>query len=467
VSDETLTLRDKFSEFFRWERTKRRETILLQSAGIALLVSLALYPARGLLPASLSPIYFPLAVFLLVASALLCLRPWGPGESRRALFHLDRTLSLEERALTAAEILTRNAPSAVERYVLAEAGEKLKGIDVKTAFKRRWSWQALAAAPLLLVWLMLVWLDVGRIDFGAAGSGAASLAAKLKEFSEELKRKAERQELAESLKIAKTLNEMAEERLKGQGSDQKFAENLAAVKKQLGQKAQDGEEGGRLGAYHRDALASLKAELDVMKGRLGGGSTTKESEMFERLAALPRLSEALEQGRLPGSQGGGEGLKNSLDGLERDLAGEMDRRSLADVENFLALLLRGNQVGELPSESLAAGGREGEDRSPESERAGGRGALPGDQPGSSRAGAETRPAGASALSRLQGILREGQSSGFALRGEAKAGGSKLPEKEIAASYRRQLEEDLASEKIPSEMKEAVKKYFLALGMEQK
>jgi hypothetical protein len=467
VSDEALLLQEKFAELLRWERAKLRETILLRAVGISLLVSLALLPARGLLPDSFTSIYLPIVLFLLVAPAGFLLRPWGPRESRLALFNLDRTLRLEERALTAAEILTRGAPSAVERYVLSETGERLKDLDIKAAFKRRWSWQALAAAPLLLVWLALVWLDVGSVDFRTAGSRPAALAEKLKEFSEELRSKAERQELAESLKIARALKELAEERLKGQGSDQKLGENLAAIKKQLGRKVHEGESGARLGDYHRDALASLKAELDVMKGQLGRGSTIKESELFEQLSALPRLSEAMEQGRAPGGKAGGEGLKNFLDRLGRDVAGEMDRRSLADVENFLALLLQGNQAGELPTESISAGGREGESRSPESEKAGGRGELAGNQPGSLAGSAESPQPGANAISRLQGILREGKSSGFTLRGEAKAGPSKIPEEEIAASYRRQVEEDLASEKIPREMKEAVKKYFLSLGMEEK
>jgi len=466
VSDEALLLQEKFAELLRWERAKQRETILLRAVGFSLLVSLALLPARGLLPGSFSPIYFPIVLFLLVAPAGFLIWPWGPRESRRALFNLDRTLRLEERALTAAEILTREAPSAVERYVLRETGERLKDLNVKAAFKRRWSWKALAAAPLLLVWLALVWLDVGSVDFRATGSRPASLAEKVKNFSEELRRKAERQELAESLKIARALQEMAEEGLKGQGSDQKLGENLAAIKKELGQKVHEGEGGAKLGDYHRDALASLKAELDVMKGQFGRGSTIKESELFERLSALPRLSEAMEQGRLPGGKPGGQGLKNFLDQLERDVAGEMDRRSLADVENFLALLLQGGQAGEVPSKSVRGGGREGENRS-DNDKTGGKGELAGNQPGSPAGSAQSPQAGASAITRLQGILGEGKSSGFTWRGEAKAGRSKVPEEEIAASYRRQVEEDLASEKIPQEMKETVKKYFLSLGMEGK
>lgn len=466
MSVEALLLQRKFAELLRWERAKRRETILLRAAGFSLLVSLLLLPARGLLPDSFTPIYFPIVLFLLVAPAGFLLRPWGPRESRRALFSLDRTLRLEERAITAVEILTRDQPSAVEQYVLRETGERLKNLDVKTAFKRRWSWQTLAAAPLLLLWLALVWLDVGSIAFRATGSRSASLAEKLKQFSEELRRKSEKQELAESLKVARALKEMAEERLGGKSSDQKLGEKLAAVKKQLERKGQEAEGGAKLGDYHRDALGSLKAELDVMKGQLGSGSKIEESELFDRLAALPRLSEAMEQGRLPGGKPGEEGLKNFLDQLERDVAGEMDRRSLADVENFLAMLLHGGQPGELRSESIPGSGRDAENRS-DNDKTGGKGEFAGDQPGSVAGSAQTPPAGASAIARLQGILREGKSSGFSLRGEGKAGPSKIPEQEIAASYRRQVEEDLASEKIPQEMKETVKKYFLSLGLEEK
>jgi hypothetical protein len=126
--------------------------------------------------------------------------------------------------------------------------------------------------------------------------------------------------------------------------------------------------------------------------------------MFDRLAALPRLSEAMEQGRLPGGKPGGPALKNFLDQLGRDVAGEMDRRSLADVENFLAMLLQGNQAGEVPSESVPGGGREAENRS-DNDKTGGKGEFAGDQPGSPAGSAQTPPTGASAITRLQGILR--------------------------------------------------------------
>jgi hypothetical protein len=461
MSDDALLLQRKFSELIRWERTKRRETVLLAAFCYALLVSLLLLPARGVLPAWFSPFYFPLVSFLLLAPACFWLRPWGEKDSLRALLVLDRALRLHERAITAAEILQRHDPSAVEQHVLSEAGEKLRSVDVKALFKRRCSWHALLAPPLLLVWLGLVWLDFG-MDFGAPASRTASLAQKLKEFSQELRQKAEAQDLAETLKVARALQELAEERLRGQGNDKKLGENLAALEKRLEERAPGGESDSALGAYGREALSSLKAELEAIKGQLRPGSTIKEKELLDRLSSLPLLSRALEQGRSPMGGLAGQELQSFLDQLERSVAAELDRRSLAEVEDFLSLLLRGREAGDARSEATIDGGRAGEKRS--ADNAGGKGVLAGDQPGTRTQRAQPPPGGASAATELKGILREGKSSGLTWRAETKPGESKIPEQEVAASYRRQLEEDLASEKIPHGVKETVKKYFLSLGM---
>jgi hypothetical protein len=317
------------------------------------------------------------------------------------------------------------------------------------------------APPLLLVWLGLVWLDFG-MDFGAPASRPASLAQKLKEFSQELRQKAEAQDLAETLKVARALQELAEERLRGQGNDEKLGENLAALEKRLEERAPGGESDSALGAYGREALSSLKAELEAMKGQLRPGSTIKEKELLDRLSSLPLLSRALEQGRSPLGGLGGQELQSFLDKLERSVAAELDRRSLAEVEDFLSLLLRGREAGDARSEATIDSGRAGEKRS--AEKAGGKGNLAGDQPGTRTRLAQPPPGGASAATELKGILGEGKSSGLTWRAETKPGESKIPEQDVAASYRRQLEEDLASEKIPHGVKETVKKYFLSLGM---
>lgn len=466
---ETL-LQRKFAELLDWERSKRREATLLAALSYALVVSLLLLPARALLPPWLSPFYVPLLSFFLLAGGMFLRRPWGEKESLRALFRLDRTLRLDERAITAAEILRRGDAIPVERHVLSEAAEKLAAVDVKGLLKRRWSWQARLAPCLLLLWLALIGFDFGK-DGKYLGAGAlkpASLAEKLKEFSEEMRKKAEAHGLAESLKVAEALRALAEERLRGKGNDEKLGENLAAMEKQIEQRAARNASDFALSAYGRDALASLKAELEAMKGqsRPAPAATGRDLEKYlmERLAALPHLSDAMKQGGWPMGEMGAQELQGLLDKLERDVTGELDQRALADAQDFLSRLLRAGGDGEAPTEAAAARGRAGEKRPPQNDRAGGQGDLAGDQPGAENRRAQNPPGGASAAKQLHGILSEGQSSGFNWRGAGKAGPSKISEQEVAASYRRQVEEDLASEKIPPPLKETVKKYFLSLGM---
>jgi hypothetical protein len=465
VSEEGSRLQKKFSELFAWERTRRREKILLAAASYALLVSLVLLPVRGALPAQVNPAYFPPVFFFVFAALQFFFRRWREIDSLRALSAVDRTLGLEERTITAAEILRQDAPGAPERYVLGEAGDKLKDVDVRALFKRQWSWQALSALPLLLLWLTVVWLGVGA-DFGARQSGPASLAGKLKDFSRELKQKAEAEKLAESLKIAEALRELAEERLAGKTGERALGEKLAAIEKRLGEKIPaGGEDDFDLGSRVSEDLAALKAELEAAKGPLRPGPRASEKDLLERLQALPRLSEAMEQGGWPmGNKGAQElqGLQGFLDKLERDLTGELDRRSLADARDFLSLLLRGGDRGESASEKIPGTGEAAQNRS--EERAGGQGQFAGDQPGTQARVSQPPPGRARGATELPGILGEGKSSGFDWRGEAKAGASKIPEQEVTAAYRRQVEEDLAVEKIPPALKETVKKYFLSLGM---
>ena len=467
LSDDTHLLQRQLSELVDWERIKRREQILLTAFSYSLLVSLPVLPVRTLLPAWISPLYFPLISFLLLAPFSLLLQPWREKESLRALSALDHSVRLEERAITAWEILARRDRSIAEEYVLHEAGEKLTGVDVKALFRRQWSWHALLAPPLLVLWLALVWLNVG-VDFGAGANGAkpVSVAQKLKEFSQELREKAEAQRLPESLKIARALQELAEERLKGKASDEKLGENLAAMRKQVEETAAvPGESDLSLGAYTRDALSALKTELEALKGLQRPGSTMSEKELLERLAPMARLSEAMEQRRGPIGKLSAQELKSLLGKLEQDVTDELDRRSLAEVRDFLTLLLRGGEAGDVPVEALTESGQA--QRRPSQEEKGGRqGDFAGDQPGVKGKSSQPPPFSAGAATRLQGILSEGKSVGLTWRGEAKAGASKIPEQEAAASYRRQVEEELASEKIPPGLKETVKKYFLSLGMKE-
>src|SRR5262249_62337632 len=86
---------------------------------------------------------------------------WRLADSARALARVDKTLELDERTLTAWELLERNESRAAALMVLKQAGEKLANLDPKALFRRSWSWQAYCPLPLLLLWLGLLWFAVG------------------------------------------------------------------------------------------------------------------------------------------------------------------------------------------------------------------------------------------------------------------------------------------------------------------
>src|SRR5262249_51415161 len=226
LSEDAAALRGKFSELIAWERAKRMEKVLLEALAYAFLAALLLLPFRGLL-ARASPIYYPAAAFALFAAGLFYIRRWRPIDSLCAAAALDRALRLDARALTAAEIVNKNDVSTAERYVLREVAERLESVQVRTLFKREWSWPTLAAPALVALWIALIWLSVGN-GLGTAAK-SASPAEKLKDFAQELEQKSQAQKLAETLKLARALKALAQERLVEKTSEEQFRQNLAAM----------------------------------------------------------------------------------------------------------------------------------------------------------------------------------------------------------------------------------------------
>jgi hypothetical protein len=457
VSEDTAPLKEKFSELIAWERMKRREKLVLAALAYAFLIAVLLLPARYLMPGA-TAIYIPLAAFILLAPIHVWRKRWRAGDSLAAYAALDRALGLGERAVTAAEIVGRETATTAERYVLRDAAEKLKSINVKALFRREWSWRALAAPALMALWLALVWLGVGA-DFGASASKPRTVADKVRDFSIELAQKADAQKLAESAKIASALKAVADERLSGKTNDEKLGQNLAAIEKRLDAMAQpEGE--FDLGGYTREELASLKAELEAAKSRMRSDPRAGEQEFLERLQSLPRVGDAMKRARGATENMGPGDLRQLLDRLAEETAGELDRRSLADAQQFLSLLLNGGESGDARNDAQIAG--RGARRGEADEKSGGQGELPGDQPGTKSGGVPVPPPPTGPSTRVTGALGEGGGSGVTWRSEAKAGESKIPERDAPVSYRKQMEEELAAEKIPPALKETVKKYFLSL-----
>src|SRR5262249_50082808 len=145
---------------------------------------------------------------------------------------------------------------------------------------------------------------------------------------------------------------------------------------------------------------------------------------------------------------------------------ELDQRSRADVQQFLSMLVQGQEGGDAPAQARIPG-RAAQDRPADGEKNAGKGELPGDEPGMKGRPAQAPVAAPGAATRITGAPGPGASSGVTWRSETKAGESKIPEQDAPASYRRQMEEELAAEKIPPALKETVKQYFSSLGTDEK
>jgi hypothetical protein len=64
------------------------------------------------------------------------------------------------------------------------------------------------------------------------------------------------------------------------------------------------------------------------------------------------------------------------------------------------------------------------------------------------------------------LLGEGDSRGLVLKAKPSGGKSEVSQDEVIASYRRQAEAELNTERVPEELKETIKNYFLSLGMSE-
>lgn len=472
IGEEPL-LQEKLEDLLGWERIKRREKILVEVFFYSVLASLAALPARELASPWMHPLAWPALLFLLLAPAFFLLRPWGRREWLRALFLLDKTLRLEARAITAWEILGRSERSPGESLVLREAAKGLRNVDPKTLFKRQRSWQEIFALPLLLLWLLFVWFGAG-LDSGEGvrGSRLHSLAQRLKEFSRDLQERAKSQGLSESLKVARGMEEAAEKSLKGEISEKKLSEDLAGMVSKIDDILPEAKETDlSFSGATREGLLDLKAEMEAFRSTSPPrGADSREEKraaaMLAKIGALPRLSEEMAKRLQPHEEMGEEELSNFLEKLEKGVATELDRRTLQEAEEFLKLLLQGGEGGEKGEAfRLAEQAERGEFSDAEKVR--GMGTFPGEQPGTKeRTPQQAAPPMAGAATQLKGLVGEGKSASMALRRELPGKESAVRREELLTSYRRQAEEELASEQIPEGLRETIKRYFLSLGVSE-
>jgi len=461
-------LRQKFSELLTWEKVKRREQILLSLAFFALAAALLTWPFNSQLSAMMNRLWWPLLFFLGLAPFMFFKRRWRPRDSTRAVAAVDKSLRLEERAITAWEILARGERGAAEELVVKQAEERIKTVDVKTLFQRRHNWQGTLVLPLLLIWLTLVWFDAGvPVNDNLRLSLPQALAYKLREFSRELQERAQSEGLRETMQVGRELEKIAQKGLDAKASDERFKSDLAGMTKKLDAMQKSAAQSAPFSAADsQQSLRDLKSELDAARDLLNFPEAQETQELgqkwLDQLGTLPQLKRQFDKQGQAGQRLDQSELKSFLSRLEKQVTGELDRRTLLDAQQFLEQLMNQGQKGE---SNVEMAGRGEQDLPDNGERAKSRSNLPGHEPGGKEETLQPLPEFAGgAATHLKGLLGEGQSDGLALKGKPSAGKSEISQEEVIASYQRQAEAELNSERIPDTLKETIKNYFLSLGL---
>ncbi len=466
MADATLVER-KFAELLRWERQKRREQILFLAAGVALGLAVLLSPLHIFLPLRGLRWIVPFVLLTGLAPLFFYYRRWRGIDATRALVELDRKLGLDERAVTAWELAGRGDRSAAAQLVFQQTEHRLRSVQPRSLFPRRLGWPAYTAVPLLLVWFALLWFDFDQPFSQQPSAVAQSLAQQLREFARDFQEKAKAEGLRESLQLAQELAKVAEKNLAEKANDEQLKKDLAGMKQKLDAAGQSGQQNQAVGgAESEQSLKDLRAELEAARDMLNLPDGVKAPQQWmDRLASMPQLRKQLDRARQQREDGKGLGqqeLQSLLDRLDQQVTGALDRRALIDAQKFLEQMMQQGQ-GKENNQAAQMAGRGERDEAGDGVREKNHSNLPGKEPGKNDDSLRSLPQfRADTRSQIQGQLGDGESSGVVFKGKPTPGKSELAPQEVVANYRRQAEQELNSEKVPSALKETVRKYFLSL-----
>lgn len=466
-------LKNLFAALVRWERRKRREEILLSVVCVALVAALMLFPLHVfLLPKDWLRWLVPVALFTALAPIFLHRRRWRAQDEARAASGLDKRLGLEERAVTAWELSARGETSPAAQLVFKQAEEKLRPIEPRALFPRRRTWPAYLALPLLTLWFTLLWLDFDRWNDAARPTGQQTLAQKAREFSREFQEKAKNEGLRESLKMGQELEKVARKGIDNKTADEPFKRELSGVSKKFDDAAKSGGDRDAAAAESQQSLKDLQAELAAARDLaelpdLPKGAEELGRQWAERLATMPQLKRQMDKAGQSGQGPGERELKAFLDQLERQVSSELDRRALLDAQQYLQQLMKQGQVEK--SENYARSRGQGdENATPDGAKEKNYSNLPGKDPGKKTDESGSLPEfRADTSTHVKGTLGEGESSALMFKGKPAPGKSAVSQSDVVASYRRQAEQELNSERVPAALKETIKNYFLSLGEARK
>jgi hypothetical protein len=457
----------KFNEILGWERRKRREQTLAMIGCVTFAFAIVFLPLNGFLPRDWLRWTVPGILFVVLAPWFFYRAKWRHQHSARAVAALDKELRLAECAVTAWEISRGAELGGAKLLVLQRAEAALRNIAARQILPRSVSWPMYGVVPLVLLWLALLWLDFDRPYPEARHLGPRNLAERVREYSRELQDKAKGEGLRETLKFGQELEKTAQKSYEQKKPEESLRKEVAGLAQQFTVPASRQDKNAFSSGETEQTLKDLKTELEASRDLLQFPDGAKNSDeanqrLMERLSGLPELKRQFDAAN-PGAGLGSSELKAFLDKLDQQVTKELDRRALIDAQQYLEQMTKQGspERGENYARSEATG-------EPDPNAAGlhekSFSKLPGKEPGQQDADVRSLPDLRSGpQTQVKGILGAGESSGLMLKGNPSGGKSALADSEVVASYRRQAEQELNSERVPEELKEMIKNYFLSLG----
>ena len=183
--------------------------------------------------------------------------------------------------------------------------------------------------------------------------------------------------------------------------------------------------------------------------------------------ALPQLKRHLDKADQSGRVTAPSDLKSFLDKLDRQATNELDRRALLDAQQYLQQMMK-QGPGQKGEHLARSGGPGEEDPNADGAEEKNHNSMPGKEPGKRDAEYRSLPEfRAGPTTQVKGALGEGESSSVVFKGKPTPGKSTVAQADVVASYRRQAEQELNSERVPEALKETIKNYFLSLGQENR
>ena len=457
----------KFNEILGWERRKRREQTLAMIGCVTFAFAIVFLPLNGFLPRDWLRWTVPGILFVLLAPWFFYRAKWRHQHSARAVAALDKELRLAECAVTAWEISGGAELGGAKLLVLQRAEAGLRNIAARQILPRSVSWPMYGVVPLVVLWLALLWLDFDRPYPEARHLSPRNLAERVREYSRELQDKAKGEGLRETLKFGQELEKTAQKSYEQKTPEESLRKEVAGLAQQFTVPASRQDKNAFSSGETEQTLKDLKTELEASRDLLQFPDGAKNSDeanqrLMERLSGLPELKRQFDAAN-PGAGLGSSELKAFLDKLDQQVTKELDRRALIDAQQYLEQMTK--QGSSERGENYARSGASGE---PDPNGAGAHeksfSNLPGKEPGKQDNDVRSLPDLRSGpQTQVKGILGAGESSGLMLKGNPSGGKSALADSEVVASYRRQAEQELNSERVPEELKEMIKNYFLSLG----